>query len=95
MQYKTIVALLLGLLTLLPTTNVWSCSALGPNKHMGFLLDISESSKSFTIHDAESNSPITFQADDTILDHLKNAQGRILVGFESEGSDLRATEINF
>ena len=68
MQYKMIIALLLGLLTLLPTTNVWSCSALGPNKHMGFLLDINESSKSFIIHDAESDSPITFQADDTILD---------------------------
>jgi len=93
MQNKIFVALLLGLLTLSSTTNAWSCSVMGSDKHVGFLLDFSFSSKIFAIHDAESNSPITVHADDSILAQLTNSQGRFLVEFESEGSGLRTTEI--
>jgi len=62
---------------------------------MGLLLDINDSNRSFTIHDVESDAPITFLADDAMLDRLGGVQGRILVEYETEGTDLRAIDLSF
>jgi hypothetical protein len=57
------------------------------------LLNVDKEAKSFTVLDAESNQPVTFLADESLLVKVEGAKGRILVDFEEDGSSLRATSI--
>ena len=50
-------------------------------------------SKSFTIIDAETRGPITFSADEAILNSLKDVKGMIAVLHQKTGGVLRALEI--
>ena len=43
----------------------------------------------------ESNRPITFLADDTLISRVSEAKGRVLVEFDSDGANLTATDVRF
>ncbi len=93
MGKTTTITSVLGALVLFASTTAWACSAVGPNKHVGMLLNIDKPGQSFTVLDAETNRPITFLADEALLTRLTGAKGQILVDFEAEGSKLRATSV--
>jgi len=73
---------------------IWACSALGPNTHVGVLLGVDQTARTFSILDAETNQPVTLRADDTLMSIVENAEGQIVVDYEeTESSELRATRI--
>ena len=69
-----------------------ACTAAGPNKHVGVVLAVSSGDNSFTIRDAETNSPMTFEATGSILKELK-VQDQVVVTYKEEGGNLVAMEI--
>lgn len=81
---------------LLASSVTLACDAAGPNKHIGQLLSIDATSKTFTIRDAQSQSPITFTANNEILTGLKEASGSIMVNYEEkDDGDLNAVGVTF
>lgn len=74
---------------------VLACDALGPNAHVGPVLSIDKQAQSFTLLDAQTRAPVTFRADDALLERVEQAEGRIIVDFEREGSTLRAQDIRY
>ncbi len=72
-----------------------ACSALGPSAHVGPVLAIDAEAKTFTVLDAQTNTPVTFLADDALLAELENVEGRVVVDFEADGVDLRAIGIRY
>ncbi len=76
-------------------TGAWACSAVGANTHVGELLGVDAAAKSFTVLDAQTIRAITFLADQSILSRLVGVEGQVLVEFEAEGTDLRATNVQF
>ena len=92
MNAKLIAATLSALL-LAVSASAWACSAAGPNRHVGKLLAVDRDAKSFTVLDAESRQPVTFHADESLLEGLKGVEGTILVEYEGEGSNLTATHV--
>jgi hypothetical protein len=66
MGKTTTITSVLGALVLFTSTTAWACSAVGPNKHVGMLLNIDKPGQSFTVLDAETNRPITFLADEAL-----------------------------
>ena len=59
------------------------------------ILLVDAKSKTFTIHDAQSRSPITFKANNEIIDSLKEVKGIVKVNYEEQGSDLTAIGVTF
>lgn len=76
------------------SSNVFACGGEASGKHIGSVMKISDST--FTIRDAETNSPITFAADASVMASVKQATGRVMVNYEenSEGG-LTATNVSF
>lgn len=73
----------------------WACDAAGPSTHIGNVLSVDAGNKTFTIQDAQSNSPITFAANNEILSGLKEAKGSIMVNYEESESGLTAVGVTF
>lgn len=74
----------------------WACDAAGPNTHVGAILNVNAAEKTFTIRDAETQVPITFVANNEIIDGLKGATGNIMVNFEeTDSSKLKAIGVTF
>lgn len=73
----------------------WSCSAAGENTHVGELIAVNVEINSFTIRDAESQSPITFISDDNVIEALKNIKGMVQVLYQEEGHQLRAIDVAY
>lgn len=71
-----------------------ACGAPGSTTHVGGLMTVDQDDKSFTILDAQSGSPISFLADDGILESLGGASGVIQVTFEKTGDTLRALAVS-
>lgn len=72
--------------------------ACGPEKgmtHMGAVLSVDASGKTFTIRDAQTQAPITFLASNEILDGLKDAKGSVMVNYEEDGDQLKAVGVTF
>jgi len=84
--------LAIALITL-PAT-VWACGAAGPNAHVGPVLSVDEAAGTFTVRDAETQSPITFDAGDALLERARRAEGPVTVKFEKQDhGGLRATAL--
>ena len=49
----------------------WACDAMGPNRHVGVVTQIDPKAKTFTIIDAQKQTPITFTASKKVLDALQ------------------------
>ncbi|MDA9982384.1 hypothetical protein N9H39_06530 [Gammaproteobacteria bacterium] len=75
------------------SVNTWACSAMGPTTHAGKILSFNEGERTFTLLDMETMKPITFSADDAIMQKIANAQGMAIVDFSSEGAGLTATRV--
>lgn len=89
-------AILLGALFITPIAT-WACDAAGKNTHIGTVQSVDASGKTFTIIDAQTRMPITFMANNEIIDGLKDAKGSVMVNYEQMdgSSDLKAVGITF
>jgi hypothetical protein len=89
-------AILTALLFIAPLST-WACDAAGPSTHIGTVQSVDASSKTFTIIDAQTRTPIKFVASNEIIDGLKDAKGSVMVNFEQmEGSSgLKAVGVTF
>ncbi len=72
---------------------VWACSAAGPSTHVGNVLSVEADQGRFTIRDAETMSPITFTASESILKSLEAGKGVVFVDYEEDGDALRAVDV--
>jgi hypothetical protein len=73
-----------------------ACDAMGKSAHMGQLMSVDATQKTFTIRDAQSQSPVTFTANNEILTGLKDASGSIMVNYEEkDGGGLNAVGVTF
>lgn len=70
-----------------------ACSAMGPTTHAGKVLSIDEDKSTFTILDMETLNPITFNADQKIMQQIMDAEGTAIVDFTGEGASLTATGV--
>ena len=92
MKNTTAVAGLLAAILLTPTSSQ-ACSALGPNKHVGTVIGLDAGAQTITVLDAQTRQPVTFLANEELLNQARNAKGRIIVDYEAEGTQLRAISI--
>jgi hypothetical protein len=82
--------------SLFASSVVMACDAMGPSKHMGQLMSINAEKNTFTIRDAQSQSPLTFNANNDILTGLKSASGSIMVNYEeNDAGGLNAVGVTF
>ena len=77
------------------STSAWACSAAGPNTHVGNVLNVDLENNTFTILDAQTVSPVIFQASEDIMEKVVNATGTAFVDFEVDGINLVATQVSF
>lgn len=96
MMKRTMLASTLVASSIIASGTVLACDAMGPSAHMGQLMSVNAAQSTFTIRDAQSQSPITFTANDEIITGLKNASGSIMVKYEKEDDgNLNAVGITF
>lgn len=93
MYRRQFIAAIGGAILVAGSTTAWACKAAGPDTHVGMLQSVDAQAKSFTIIDAETRGPITFSADEAILNKLQGVNGRIGVLHEKVGGVLRALEV--
>lgn len=93
MYRRQFIAAIVGAFLVAGSTTAWACKAAGPDTHVGMLQSVDTKAKSFTIIDAETRGPITFSADEAILNNLKDVRGMIAVLHEKVGGVLRALEV--
>ncbi len=73
---------------------LWACGGEESGKHIGNVLKVQQSS--FTIRDAETNRPITFNASTEVLNNIKSANGSVVVNYEeNEDGALNAISVAF
>ena len=76
--------------------NAWACDGAGKSTHIGSLMSVNAADKTFTIRDAQLNSPITFVASGEIIQALNDAKGSIMVNYEEqENGKLTAVGVTF
>lgn len=93
---QTLLASTLVASSILASGSVLACDAMGPSAHMGQLMSVNAAQSTFTIRDAQSQSPITFTANDEIITGLKGASGSIMVKYEKEDDgNLNAVGVTF
>lgn len=82
--------------SLLVMGSVMACDAMGPGAHMGQLMSVNAAQSTFTIRDAQSQSPITFSASDEIIAGLEGMNGSVMVKYEKEDDgNLNAVGVTF
>ena len=72
---------------------VLACSSMGPTTHVGRILSFDLGKSTFTILDAETVSPVTFHADEKIMQQITQARGMAMVDFTDDGVTLTATSV--
>ncbi|WP_455211559.1 hypothetical protein [Kaarinaea lacus] len=95
MKMKTILAGTALAFTVVTSSSVWACDMAGKNTHIGSLMTVNAEQSTFTIRDAQSRSPITFAANNEIIQGLKDAKGSIMVNYKEEGDTLTAVGVTF
>ena len=85
--------LLLAGLIMGPADVSLACKAAGPNKHVGNITAINDTGGEFTILDAETGKPMTFQATPKILKDLQ-VEARVMVSYKEEEDKLIAVEVH-
>ena len=70
-----------------------ACSSMGSSTHAGKIMSIDENTNTFTIMDYQTMSPITFSADEKIMQQIMGAEGAAIVDYTGQGSDLTATGV--
>lgn len=93
---KSTLAFTLFVASLFASSLALACDAMGKSTHMGQLMSVDAAGKTFTIRDAQSQSPLTFTANNEILTGLKEASGSIMVNYEEkDGGGLNAVGVTF
>ncbi len=92
MKSTTAVAGFLAAVLMAPAASQ-ACSALGPNKHVGTVIGLDAAAQTITVLDAQTRQPVTFLANEELLSQARNAKGRIIVDYQTEGTQLRAISI--
>jgi Cu/Ag efflux protein CusF len=87
-----IAAVILAVFVLGSVTTTWACKSAGPNKHVGSVTAIDAKAKTFTIRDAETDHPMTFEATDKILKEIK-VSDRVMVGYKEEAGKMIAVDV--
>ena len=96
MTTRTTFAITLLFTSLFASSTTLACDAMGKSAHMGQLMSVDAAQKTFTIRDAQSQSPVTFTANNEILAGLKDASGSIMVNYEEkDGGGLNAVGVTF
>jgi hypothetical protein len=90
MQHRQLVTLCL-LAALSPAA--LACSAMGPNTHVGEVVAVDSTNKTFTIQDAETQQPISFSASESILLSLAEKQGQVIVRYSGAEGALTAVDV--
>jgi len=94
-NFTLIKSMVLAVLIAVPGT-LWACDAAGKQTHIGNITAVDASAKSFTIRDAQTQSLITFAANNEIMSNLKEAKGSIMVNYEeAEDGNLNAVGVTF
>ena len=84
-------AAILGASTLLLSSTAFACEGMGPNKHMGSITSVNAADKTFTIQDAQLQIPVTFKANDEIMQAISGSKGSsIQVNYEEDDGTLTA-----
>jgi hypothetical protein len=89
-------SILAGTLLFAPLVTM-ACDAAGPSTHVGNIKSVDAAGKTFTIIDAQTQSPITFVANNEIINGLKDAKGSVMVNYEEmeDSSKLKALGVTF
>jgi hypothetical protein len=95
LRSMTLVGLFMLAVAALPL-NTWACDGAGKSTHIGSLMSVNAAGKTFTIKDAQLNSPITFVASAEIIQALNDAKGSIMVNYEEQDNGkLTAVGVTF
>jgi hypothetical protein len=86
-----VVFLMFGLLSM--TTSAMACKAAGKDKHVGIVMNIDQKTGTFTIKDAETENPMTFQATTEQLRELK-MKDQVMVSYKEKDGKLVAVDIH-
>lgn len=87
---------LTALPVMLTPVSSWACDGMGKSTHVGNLMSVNAADKTFTIRDAQLNSPITFVANAKIIGALNHAKGSIMVNYkEQDDGKLTALGVTF
>lgn len=90
---KKIIAVTLFITLSLGLSTGFACSAMGPNTHVGTILNVDSEARTLTIQDVETNKPITFAVNDALLMKLASAKGQVIVRYSGADGKLVATDI--
>ena len=94
MKHLSLVTAAFATLFLLGTATSYACSMMGPNTHVGLITSIDSKAQTFTIRDAETNKPITFNADDKIMLELAGINNdQVIVGYAEVDGKLIASNV--
>ena len=94
MKIKPFIISILASTLIIGSSTLWACGGEASGKHIGSITKVNITS--FTIRDAETNSPITFNANPAIMGEVKSANGRIMVNYEEdEEGALNAVGVSF
>ena len=75
---------------------LFACGGEASGKHIGSMMKVDAAKSTFTIRDAETSSPITFNANSDIIKEVKSANGRIMVNYEeNDDGALTAVGVTF
>lgn len=72
---------------------VLACSSMGLTTHVGRILSFDLEKSTFTILDAETVSPVMFNANEKIMQQIVQAKGMAMVDFTDDGVTLTATNV--
>lgn len=95
MKNKLLLAAAVMATALTTSSTIWACDAAGKSTHIGSLMNVNAEQQTFTIRDAQSRSPITFTANNDIIEGLKDAKGNVMVNYKEEGDKLTAIGVTF
>ena len=95
MQRKVIIPVLASVMLMTVSATGWACKMAGENKHVGVVTKVDQVSGTFTIRDAETNSPIVFSANREMLSNAEHAQGQVMVSYENREKQLVAVDIDY
>lgn len=70
-----------------------ACDAAGPNKHVGQVVAIDMEAGTFTIMDAQTRKPISFQAQADVLNAL-TADSEVMVSYKGDDGQLKAVSLH-
>ena len=92
---KSVLAVVLAASSLF-AGSVLACGGDGSGQHIGKVMEVNPQAKTFTIQDMETRSPVTFNANDTIIAAVQKRGGAVQVHYEEDDDGaLKAVGVNF